>query len=47
MKVSFDVIMDERKGKPRAANLRVIKDVARTAGFDAIAYDNDFLLTAD
>ena len=46
-RVSFDIIMDERKGKHRAAQLRVIDNAARTAGgFDTIAYDNDFLLSS-
>ena len=44
--VSFEIVMDPRRGKPRADRVRVIDGVARTAGgFDAIAHDNDFLLS--
>ncbi len=50
LKVSFDIEMDERRGKLHAVNARVIHDVARNlpgtaGGFDAIAYDNHFLLS--
>jgi CspA family cold shock protein len=42
--VSYEVVMDTARGKMRADRVR-IEDVARTAGgFDAIAYDNEFLL---
>jgi cold shock protein len=47
-RVSFEVVNDDRRGKPRADKVRMIDNVARTAdGFDAIAHDNHFLLTAD
>lgn len=45
-RVSFEIVNDERRGKPRADRVRVIDGVARTAGgFDGIAYDNNFLLS--
>jgi hypothetical protein len=46
-RVSFE------RNKPRADKVRVLagdaarKQLATADGFDAIAYDNDFLLTAD
>jgi cold shock CspA family protein len=44
--VSFEIVLDDRKNKPRADRVRVIDGVARTAdGFDTVAYDNDFLLS--
>ena len=47
-RVSYEVVNDDRRGKPRADKVRVIEDHARNAkGFDTIAYDNNFLLTAD
>jgi cold shock protein len=52
-RVSFEIVMDERRGKLRADRVMALaNDAARkqpgTAdGFDAIAYDNNFLLTAD
>jgi CspA family cold shock protein len=51
-RVSFEIMNDARRNKPRADKVRVIDDASRkqpgTAdGFDAIAYDNNFLLTAD
>jgi cold shock protein len=52
-RVSFEIVMDERRGKSRADRVMVLADDAArkqpgTAadGFDAIAYDNNFLLTA-
>jgi cold shock protein len=42
-RVSFEIVMDDRRGKPRADKVRVIDGAAR-GHFDAIAYDNDFLL---
>ncbi len=46
-RVSFEIALDNRRNKPRADRVRVIDGVAHTAdGFDAIAYDNDFLLNA-
>jgi CspA family cold shock protein len=36
-RVSFEIVMDDRRGKPRADRVRVIDGV--------IAYDNDFLLS--
>jgi cold shock CspA family protein len=50
LKVSFDTEMDERRGKPQAVNVRVIHDAARNqpgtaGGFDAIAHDNNFVLS--
>jgi cold shock protein len=38
-RVSFEVVNDDRRNKPRADKVRVMAD-------DAIAYDNNFLLTA-
>jgi CspA family cold shock protein len=47
-RVSFEIVMDDRRNKPRADKVRVIDDAARKlGGFDAIAYDNDFLLHHD
>ncbi len=46
--VSFEIVLDDRRNKPRADRVRVIDDAARKAdGFDTIALDNHFLLTAD
>jgi hypothetical protein len=48
-RVSYEVIMDQHRGKPRADRVRVIDDAARNgnaAPFDAIAYDNEFLLSS-
>ncbi len=39
--VSYEVVDDSRRGKPRADQVRV------TDGFNAIAYDNHFVLTID
>jgi CspA family cold shock protein len=36
--VAFEIVMDDRRGKPRADRVRVIDG--------AIAYDNDFLLSS-
>jgi CspA family cold shock protein len=45
-RVSYEVVHDASRGKPRADRVRVIDNDARTAGgFDAIAHDNDFLLS--
>jgi cold shock CspA family protein len=37
--VSFEIVMDDRRGKPRSDKVRVVADT--------IAYDNAFLLTVD
>jgi CspA family cold shock protein len=45
-RVSYEVVSDASRGKPRADRVRIIDGAARTAdGFDAIAYDNEFLLS--
>jgi CspA family cold shock protein len=45
-RVSFEIVMDNHRAKPRADKVRVIDDTARKAcGFNAIALDNHFLLT--
>jgi len=47
-RVSFEIVNDDRCGKPRADRVRLIDNPPPNAGgFDAIAYDNDFLLNAD
>jgi CspA family cold shock protein len=45
-RVSFEIVNDDRRGKPRADRVRVIDGTARNAGgFDPVTYDNNFLLS--
>ncbi|SRR5258706_15342257 len=50
-RVSFEIVNDDRRGKVRADRVRVLADDAArnqpgtAGGFDAIAYDNHFLLS--
>jgi cold shock CspA family protein len=47
-RVSYEVVNDSLRGKVRADRVRVVDDAPRTAGgFDAIAHDNNFILTVD
>jgi hypothetical protein len=47
MNADVEIVLDDRRNKPRADKVRVIDGAPRTAGgMDAIAYDNHFLLTA-
>jgi CspA family cold shock protein len=46
-RVSFEIVMDDLRGKPRADRIRLLDGAVRTGRLDPIAYDNDFLLNGD